>query len=184
MTDDFDTKDREAPFPEEGAAELRGIEVKFAIPVKMTQEQQKRLLSLISEVIGRPWNLPKNGLHWVSSMGSKVKWSRIDALLLGEVPAHDAPRIGDPENDDGVLCITSTARPFNDNKERVQTLFNRSSPGLCVDCREPQFMTRGGLSCKNGHGGAPTISRETGEVIAVVYPDWPETPRPRDDFED
>lgn len=29
--------------------------------------------------------------------------------------------------------------------------------GFCADCYEPQYKTPGGESCKNGHGGAPTL---------------------------
>lgn len=29
--------------------------------------------------------------------------------------------------------------------------------GFCGDCYEPQYLTPHGESCKNGHGGAPTI---------------------------
>ena len=34
----------------------------------------------------------------------------------------------------------------------------------CEVCGEPQYETPGGVCCRNGHGGAPSISREEADL--------------------
>lgn len=46
------------------------------------------------------------------------------------------------------------------NEERIIEFaeqLKNERPGLCSVCREPQFETMSGTTCKNGHGGAPAL---------------------------
>lgn len=50
------------------------IEIEFAIPVYLTQDQQKRLNEFVLEILENPANEPENGVHWISSLGAKPFW--------------------------------------------------------------------------------------------------------------
>lgn len=41
---------------------------------------------------------------------------------------------------------------------------------LCCDCGEPQFSTPSGVTCPNGHGGAPSLA-ETPEALRSLSPE-------------
>jgi len=45
--------------------------------------------------------------------------------------------------------------------QRLKKLMDSSGPDtdemLCIHCHEPQFMSPGGITCRNGHGGAESI---------------------------
>jgi hypothetical protein len=54
------------------------------------------------------------------------------------------------QRDDNELCrLLSVCDEYDQSR----------SPPLCSVCGEPQFMTPGGICCKNGHGGAPSAER-------------------------
>jgi len=156
LSEAYDPNQRVAECPDEDASNLSRIEVDFAIPVYVTREQSRRLGNLIEEITKSPWNEPKEGVHWLASVGSKPKFSQADALFLGKAPDPNAPLDGEPEFDHDVLHFETFAREFVATRERDRVLRQREGLGLCSDCNEPQFMTPSGPTCKNGHGGAPT----------------------------
>ena len=43
--------------------------------------------------------------------------------------------------------------------EHVAAMRSKNAKTLCSLCREPQFETPSGITCKNGHGGAPSIEK-------------------------
>jgi len=79
----YDPTQREGECPDEDAITLLNIEVEFAIPTTMTQEQQERLFKVIQEIVESPWNQLKGKDHYISSVGCKIWMSRIDAALIG-----------------------------------------------------------------------------------------------------
>jgi len=106
---------------------LTSIEVEFAIPVWLTQEQQRRLTDLLEEITKSPCNIPKEGVHWVSSMGVKPIWSKTDAVLMGLPVQPGAPETGEPLYDYDVLHIGTSAREFVTEEERERALKRRSA---------------------------------------------------------
>ena len=126
--DDFNPSKRVAECPDEDATELRSIEVDFAIPVLMTQHEQRRLVLLISEMCSAPWNQPVEGVHWLAECGSKPSWSKADAAMLGVPTTPDSPDSGEPTFNDEVFQIGSCARGFVSDIERKRTLRRRTRP--------------------------------------------------------
>lgn len=153
----YDPHKRSAECPDANATTEKTIEVEFAIPTLVTKDQQRRLLDLLDEIVRSPWNQPEEGVHWVSGVGAKPLWSQADAAFLGKPVGPDAPLSGEPEFQDDVLCVHTTARGFVSPKERERVLRERER--LCADCKEPQFDTPSGVTCKNGHGGAASLTR-------------------------
>lgn len=108
---------------------LSVIEVTFGIPVYLTENDYHHLQALLDEIINRPCNQPRDGVHWLSSAGSKPNYSSVDAALLGVAPAPEGIRPPDgaePTFDDSVLSLSATARPFVSDRERQQTLAKRA----------------------------------------------------------
>jgi hypothetical protein len=114
--------------PDPDASEIQAIEISFAIPVFMTQDQQGRLIRLVDDIIDQPWNEPLEGVHWMAEVGAKPNWSQIDAALLEKPVDPNAPATGEPTFDDSVFSIGSCARGFVSEKERDQVLERRTKP--------------------------------------------------------
>lgn len=115
------------------------IEVGFGIPVYVTSDQYRRLSDLIEEIVCKPYNQPKNGVHWVS----------------GDGPPPNLQEEG--STDTSLHQVRCTARTFVSEKERARVDRKRASVGTCSECGELQFATPSGANCKNGHGGAPSL---------------------------
>lgn len=43
--------------------------------------------------------------------------------------------------------------------DHIVEIRNKNAKTLCLLCGEPQFETPSGITCKNGHGGAPSIEK-------------------------
>lgn len=121
---------RVAECPDQDSTLLRRIEVDFAIPVEMTQSEQRRLVLLLSEIIDAPWNQIEDGVHWLAGVGSKPNWSRADAGFLGIKAEDGAPVSGEPTFDDSVFHVESCARGFVSEKEKTRTLRRREKPEI------------------------------------------------------
>jgi hypothetical protein len=142
MTDDeryeallaaYDPTDRVADCPDPDSSCLQRIEVEFAIPVEMTQDEQRRLVLLLDEIVSSPWNQVKEGVHWLSGMGSKPNWSQADAAFLGIQAVAGALPHGEPTFDDSVYQIVTCARSFLSDKERDRKLKRREQPEMQPD---------------------------------------------------
>lgn len=116
---------------DDACEELRSIEINFAIPVTMTQDMQRRLLCWIDELVSEDFNQPKEGVHWASFIGGKLKFSDVDAALLGKprCPDPDKPANGEePVSQDDVYCVETAARGFQWTKEQERILQERRTP--------------------------------------------------------
>lgn len=71
------------------------IEMEFAIPVYLTQEQQSRLHELFKEILENPANVPLDGVHWQNAHGPKPSWFHPE-------------KIGPPDWDENTLYFGST----------------------------------------------------------------------------
>lgn len=100
MDNDRETK-RCAEAPEDQAGPVRGIEVRFAMPVNVTRDQERRLRDLVEEIIEHPSNQPEGGVHWLAGYGSKPIWNE--------------PQ--EPDFDNDTLFMESAARPFVSEEE-------------------------------------------------------------------
>lgn len=109
-------KKRKAQCPDPDGFPIQRIEVAFAIPTYITQEQQRRLADLVEEMARADHNTPKGHVHWQSGIGSKPLWSRADRRLLGLPDDPDAPDSGEPGWDDGVLHLTTSCRELYDDE--------------------------------------------------------------------
>lgn len=117
-----------AECPDDDCCEIQRIEVSFALPVHMTQDQQRRLLDLLNEMVRAPCSQPKEGVHWVGFTGSKLNYSAADARLLEREAGPDyVPDGAEPTSDDTVFCVESCARAFVSTKERDRVMRERSA---------------------------------------------------------
>lgn len=97
--------------PHEDDQLVSRIEIEFALPAYLPQGFMQDLDALLSAAVKLKRNQPVDGVHWVSGHGSKPLWSQADALFLGKTPADDAPAAGEPQWDDSVYHIETSARP-------------------------------------------------------------------------
>ncbi len=103
-------KTRCAPAPEDQAGPVTRIEVSFAIPVNVTRDQERRLMSLINEIVEHPSNQLTDGVHWVSGYGGKMLWREPE----------------EPDVDMSVMAIETSAREFVTDNERARVLSKRN----------------------------------------------------------
>lgn len=121
----YDPADRCGEPTDEDSACVRSLEVSFAIPVWMTQEQMRRFNELVREITYAPCNQPKEGVHWPAGFGSKPHWSQVDAIMLRKPAEPGAPETGEPTFDDDVYYIETCSREFVSDKERERKLKER-----------------------------------------------------------
>lgn len=143
---DEDLDERLAPPPEENMCSMKLFEVHFGLRVAMTQDQHRRLLNLMEEIVRAPHNQPLNGVHWLSGGGSRPNWAAVDAAIEGRP-------VEEPAFDDNVYQLVSTARGFASERERLKVEKERAKVDDCPYCGEPRYQTPSGQVCKNGHGG-------------------------------
>lgn len=88
--------------------DISKIEIEFAIPVKLTDED-RRILAEFAQRLAKAHE-PEGWVHWQSGIGSKPLWSKADAVFLGKTADDNAPETGEPKWDESVLHIDTTAR--------------------------------------------------------------------------
>lgn len=103
--------------PDDDAFPISRIEVDFAVDTIITQDQQRRLIDLVEEIIREPWNQPDGCVHWLASMGAKPRFSLADQRFLGVEGDPGAPESGEPTFDDEVLHLGSYCRERYDHPE-------------------------------------------------------------------
>lgn len=186
---EIDVNDRCAEHAEDDC-ELTRIEINFAIPTYLSQHQQGRLIELLNEVVNDPKNAPKEGVHWLGFIGGKLSFSLVDnALLRKDRRPGDPPPPADGEEptcQDDVLCLESSCRSFNSEKEKQRVLKRREdakpSKFVCPKCGGGSFgsnrLEDGKLQryC-NGRGQRGRISNE-----GFVPTEGPDEPQIRCDF--
>lgn len=179
---EIDVNDRCAEHAEDDC-ELTRIEINFAIPIYLAQNQQRRLIELMNEVVNDPKNEPKEGVHWLSFIGGKPSFSLVDnALLRRNSRPNDPPPPADGEEptcQDDVLCLESSCRSFNSDKERARVLERRRpSKFTCPKCGGSSFgsyrMGEDGKLIRycNGRGQRGKISDE--KFVPTEGPDEPQ----------
>jgi hypothetical protein len=87
---------------------IRQIEVSFAIPVDVTDDEMQLLDGMIQRIAKR--NQPEGFLHWCAEVGAKPRWSKTDARIFGLETDPDAPESGEPTFDDEVLYFATCCR--------------------------------------------------------------------------
>lgn len=88
---------------------IRKIEIEFAIPVELEDEEMRELDALVQRVAKR--HEPEGHVHWCSGQGQKPLLSKADARFLKKEPRPDAPETGEPEWDPDILYIETSCRP-------------------------------------------------------------------------
>lgn len=106
----MEIEERKGACDDEDAFYIQRIEVDFDIPTLITQEHQRRLYDLLSEIARADYNQPAGGVHWLSGHGSKPRFSRADLAFLGKPDDPAAPESGEPTFDDSVLHFETTSR--------------------------------------------------------------------------
>ena len=106
----FLMSEKRCEHPPENCIQLRAMEFSFQTPVFVTTEQQRRLQSLLDEIVRQPWNQLEYGVHWLSEWGAKPHWRE----------PHE------PTFDDTVLAGSSCARGFVSAKERERVTKERA----------------------------------------------------------
>lgn len=84
------------------------IEVGFAIPVTLSDDQERRLADLVEEIARA--NQPEGHVHWLCGTGSKPQLSQADSRFMGKPIDHNAPESGEPTFDNSVLCFETFCR--------------------------------------------------------------------------
>lgn len=115
---------RRAEPPDDRSPIVR-LEVDFAIPVHLSEDQERRLHDLLDEIVDSPWNQLTGWVHWLSGSGAKTNWSQADAAFLGIPADPDAPETGEPTLDYSVYHFETTARPFVSEAERARVIRRR-----------------------------------------------------------
>ena len=174
----IDVNDRCAE-PAEDDCKLTSIEINFAIPTYLSQALQGQLIELITKVVRDPKNEPREGLHWLASIGGKMSYSNIDSALLRRTPSAEPPADGEePTCQDDVLCLETTCRSFSSEAERARTLERRRpSEFTCPKCGGHTYGSNKDADewvryC-NGRGQRGHISAD-GKFIPLEGPDEPQ----------
>ncbi len=105
---------------------LRSIEIHFAMPVTMSQEQQARIAQVFTELVQADYNQPEVGAHWISFVGGRMNYSAVDrAFLAGSSlglgsssNAAPPPDGAEPECDDSAFVMETAVhdRPPREKK--------------------------------------------------------------------
>jgi hypothetical protein len=128
---DYKPDERVTTCSDSDATFIERIEVGFAIEVAITSEQERQLHELIDQIAKAPYNQPKEGVHWLGFVGSKLNYSATDAALLGKPVGDNPPPNGaEPDSDDTVLCYETSARGFVNGNERAKVMLEREEKKL------------------------------------------------------
>lgn len=84
------------------------------------------------------------------------EWSQQPAQ---EVPPSDPPALRPAPTEPEVAAVVNTVDLRGVQEPPVEKKLGKRIPH-CVDCRKPQSMTGHGLSCPDGHGGAPSVDQD------------------------
>ena len=88
--------------------EITKIEIDFALPVELSDEEMRALDRVVGNICDR--NCPEGWAFWPAGIGSKPNFSKADALFLGKPVDPSAPESGEPTFDDSVFHIDCAAR--------------------------------------------------------------------------
>jgi hypothetical protein len=94
---------------------------------------------------------------------------RIDVPEEPEIGGELVPKHRQPKTRDDVSPAHAKAKAFLERDEldkRAAAKPRKHSGTKCADCGLPQFETPGGLSCDEGHGGAPSLPLEPSDCLS------------------
>ena len=111
--------------PPDTGGETKRIEVDFALPVALTNEEMRDLCNLVQRIAKR--HQPEGWVHWQSGCGDKPMFSQADARFLGKEVNPDAPESGEPTFDSSVFHIETTAREAYPNEKEKHVSSSESS---------------------------------------------------------
>lgn len=138
---------------------LQGIEIAFGIPVYLSAEHSRQLYDLVEAIVRAPHNEPQDGVHWVSSTGDKLTFSKRDAQFMGIAVDPDAPADGEPMSNSSILTLSSSARAFCSEREKQNTATARQRAAVAAKemaAREEQDQ----------------LAAEALEALALAAFDW------------
>lgn len=129
---------------------IRKIEIDFALPVELTDDQMRRLDRLVGDICDK--NCPEGWVFWPSGMGSKPSFSFVDAAFLDKPGSFD-PSIAsgdEPQWDDSVFQIDCAARELSpeeieQRKEREQIKEARAAVRKSLAGRFASWLHRHGF---------------------------------------
>ena len=109
---------------------IQRIEIEFALPVELTDEEYQALDRIVGHVCKR--SCPEGWAFWPAGYGSKPQWSRADALFLGKEAEPNAPASGEPTFDDSIYHIECAARELypeeiDRRKQKAAAVANRKA---------------------------------------------------------
>ena len=87
---------------------IRKIEVEFALPVELTDDEQRSICEMVQRIAKR--HQPEGMVHWQFGCGSKPLFSQADCRFLGKPVDACQPETGEPTFDDEVFYIETAAR--------------------------------------------------------------------------
>jgi hypothetical protein len=87
---------------------IQRIEVDFAIPVELTDDEMQTLCDMVQRIAKR--HQPEGFVHWQSGVGDKPIFSKTDCAIFGWDPQEGAKDSGEPDFDDSILHIETTCR--------------------------------------------------------------------------
>lgn len=101
--------------PPDTGGETRRIEIEFALPVTLTDDEMRQFCDMVQKIAKR--HQPEGWVHWQSGCGQKPILSQADCRFLGKPVDPNAPERGEPEFDDTVFHIETTAREAYPNEK-------------------------------------------------------------------
>jgi hypothetical protein len=87
---------------------VSGIEVNFARPVELTDNQRRSIHAVVGEAARKTETF--EFVHWAAGTGCKPNWSKTDCAILGMTLTADSPERGEPAWDDSVFYIETATR--------------------------------------------------------------------------
>ena len=91
---------------------MKRIEIEFAVPVELSEEQSERLHVLISDIVRD--HQPEGMTHWLFGSGVKPNFSQADSVFLGKPIDPNAPLTGEPTWDEDTLQFETAVQPKRD----------------------------------------------------------------------
>lgn len=95
---------------------IKRIEIDFAIPVVLSEQQERAIADLVQEIAKD--NEPEGHVHWHMESGHKPIWSRADRRFMGLPDDPNAPEKGEPAFDDTVLHFGTSCRERYESEKK------------------------------------------------------------------
>lgn len=107
---------------------------------------------------------PEGASPYLVRSGGKPTQAQAKKIVKDYKPRADSGiRVIGPYNEKTIIDLTKKKRKRVE-KDLPPALEDLPLTGTkCSVCKEPQYQTPSGDTCKNGHGGAPALVEETSE---------------------